>query len=113
LQGCDFILLETGWSRFWETPAYFNDYPVLTPEAAHLLADCRPKGIGLDTISVDGIQEPGLPNHKIFLGQDTVIIENLTRLDRLPQEPFQFYCFPLKFKDSDGSPIRAVAVFNS
>jgi arylformamidase len=38
-----------------------------------------------------------------------VIIENLKNLDRLPKGPFKFFCFPLRFRDADGSPVRAVA----
>ena len=105
----DFYLLHTGWSRHWGSPDYFKGYPVLSLRAARLLADLKPKGIGLDAISVDAVQAEDLPVHKVFLGQDTVIVENLKNLDRLPKGPFKFFCFPLRFKDADGSPVRAVA----
>lgn len=105
----DFYLLHTGWSRYWGAPDYFKGYPVLSLRAARLLADLQPKGIGLDAISVDAPQAADLPVHKVFLGQETVIIENLKNLDRLPKVPFKFFCFPLRFRDADGSPVRAVA----
>jgi arylformamidase len=38
-----------------------------------------------------------------------VIIENLTNLDSLPDSKFEFFCFPLKIENGDGSPVRAVA----
>ena len=108
-RACDFYLLHTGWSRYWGSPDYFKDFPVLTLPAARLLASLRPKGVGLDAISIDAVQGTDLSVHKIFLGQDTIIVENLKNLDRLPKEPFTFFCFPLKLRDADGSPARAVA----
>jgi kynurenine formamidase len=39
-----------------------------------------------------------------------VIVENLTNLAAVPDRPFTFIGFPLKIKDADGSPVRAVAM---
>ncbi|MCP3873717.1 MAG: hypothetical protein GY699_11245 [Desulfobacteraceae bacterium] len=49
------------------------------------------------------------PIHKILLGSDIVIVENLANLVRLHEEAFEFSCFPLHFQQAGGSPIRAVA----
>jgi kynurenine formamidase len=40
-----------------------------------------------------------------------VLVEGLANLDRLP-ERFTLIAFPLNIKGRDGSPIRAVAVFD-
>jgi kynurenine formamidase len=61
-------------------------------------------------ISVDGIEDSDLPIHRILMARDMVIVENLTRLDLLPDGPFLFSCLPLAIRDADGSPIRAVAM---
>ncbi|MCP5052187.1 MAG: cyclase family protein [bacterium] len=105
----DFILLHTGWSRFWGVANYFGDYPVLTPEAARWILGFKLKGIGLDMISIDAMDAGSLPIHNIILEQ-SIIIENLTRLDQLPETGFNFSCFPLNIEAADGSPVRAVAV---
>ncbi|WP_432735954.1 cyclase family protein [Maridesulfovibrio sp. FT414] len=106
----DFILLNTGWHLHWGTPEYFLGYPVLSPEAARWLADFDLKGIGIDVISVDPADTADYPAHMILLGQGMIIIENLTNLHALPQAGFILSCLPLKFRDSDGSPVRAVAI---
>ena len=39
-----------------------------------------------------------------------MIIENLTNLDKVGGGLFTFAALPLKYKDADGAPIRAVAI---
>ena len=105
----EFLLIHTGWSRYWGAEKYFSGYPVLSLEAADWLGRFGLKGFGLDTISADKADSQDFPVHNIFLQNDTIIIENLTNLEKLPRTLFTFSCFPLKFKDADGSPVRAVA----
>lgn len=106
----EFVLLYTGWSRYWGKQKYFRGYPVLTSEAALWLVDFHLKGVGMDTVSVDEPDAVNLPVHNIFLEWGTVIIENLVNLDRLPQSDFIFCCFPLKVEKAEASPIRAAAI---
>lgn len=108
----DFILIRTDWSRFWGKKEYFTGYPVLTPQAAQWLCGFNLKGIGVDMISFDGVGYE-FPVHRIFLGNDLVLVENLTNLSSLPESGFLFFCLPLKMEDSDGSPVRAAAVIPS
>ena len=51
-------------------------------------------------------------HNKLFKVKDILNIENLKNLDLCGDDIFNFSCFPLKFKDSDGAPIRAVAWFD-
>lgn len=106
----EFVLLHTGWSRYWGEPQYFKEYPVLTPEAARWLADFQLKGVGMDTISADEPDSAALPVHNILLGAGAAIIENLVHLEQLPQTGFTFCCFPLKMEDAEASPVRAVVI---
>ena len=107
----EFLLINTGWSHRWGTSEYFSGYPVLSMEAAKWLSRLKLKGIGVDTISVDETNSNTFPIHNILLKNDTVIIENLKNLDLIPDIAFIFSCFPLKFEEADGSPVRAVALF--
>ncbi|EZH67074.1 cyclase [Bacillaceae bacterium JMAK1] len=51
---------------------------------------------------------------RALLKRQIVTYTNLVSLERLPElEPFLFVGLPLKIKDGDGSPVRAVAVFLS
>ena len=106
----EFLLLHTGWSRHWGQKAYYKDYPVLSPDAARWLGDFQLKGVGIDMISVDEAGAIDFPIHKILLGLNIIIIENLTHLEKLPISDFTFMCLPLKMENSDGSPVRAVGI---
>ncbi len=106
----DYVLLYTGWYHKWGRADYFTGYPVLTAEAAAHLASRRLKGIGTDTMSVDPVGTTDFTVHKIFLQRNILIIENLTNLAKLVGKTFTLYCFPLKFTQADGSPVRAVAM---
>ena len=109
INNAEFILFNSGWSLKWKTDDYFEDFPTLTLDAAVWLTQFKLKGIGLDTLSLDEISDMNLPNHKIVLKEEILIIENMTNLDALPDE-FMFHCFPIKIEKADGSPVRAVAI---
>jgi arylformamidase len=105
----EFILLHTGWHRFWGQDNYLRGYPILSIEAALWVRSFGLKGIGVDAISVDEIEAIDLPIHKILL-ERMLIIENLTNLDKLPKTGFIFSCLPLKLENADASPVRAAAI---
>lgn len=110
IRNSEFILLYTGWSRLWGKETYFQGYPVLSLEAAQWLSNFELKGLGTDMISVDEAGSSEFPIHRILLARNIIIIENLTNLQSLPNIDFIFSCFPLKIKQADGSPVRAMAI---
>lgn len=105
----DYVLLRTEWDSRWGTPGYFEHFPTLTVEAAEHLASLSITGIGLDAASVDRVGDHDLPIHRVLMGRELLIVENLTRLDQIPTGPFEFHCAPLRIRDADGSPVRAYA----
>lgn len=109
LGNSDFLLIRTGWDRFWGSDEYFASFPVLNEEAARYLAALPLKGIGIDAISVDPVGSADMGVHKILFGRNFIIIENLKGLDRIPAGDFRFSAFPLKIDRADGSPVRALA----
>ena len=113
LKYTEFILLYTGWSQFWGLSEYIRGFPVLDKKAADYLVEFNLKGIGTDSISFDPWNSHKLSVHKILLSHGMVLIENLTNLENLPGSTFIFCCFPLKIKNGDGSPVRAVGVVMS
>lgn len=112
----DFILFFTGWQDKWNTKGYFQDCPTLTPEAANWLTGFNLKGIGIDSFSLDSVISAGkvsaetFPKHHILLEKEILLIENLTNLDKLPDDGFWFQCLPLNIENADGSPVRAIAM---
>jgi kynurenine formamidase len=106
-----FILFYTGWDKHWGTSIYFGDYPYITYEVAEYLIYTKKKGVGLDVIGIDPISDENLTIHKKLLAEtNIVIIENLTCLGEIGSELFTFCALPIKYENSDGAPIRAIAI---
>jgi arylformamidase len=108
LQGTDFILIKTGWSKYWETPRYFENFPTLSTDAVKWLLTFPLKGIGFDAISADPVESTDFPNHYLIFGKGLLIIENLKFPDELTAAAGEFTCYPLPYENADGSPVRAV-----
>lgn len=106
--GSDFVLFRTGWDKKWGTEDYFSGFPLLSEDALKWLCNFKIKGIGFDCISADPVDSCDLPNHRIILDKNIIIIENLCNLEQLEGQHFVFSCLPLKIKNADGSPVRAV-----
>jgi arylformamidase len=120
----DFVILKTGWDRYFGTPRYIQ-HPYLSVDAGGFLVKQGITLVGIDALNVDATYptvmapeslkadsedsaDDGYPIHDILLGNDILIVENLCNLDTVKQR-MGFYSFlPLKLKGSDGSPIRAV-----
>jgi arylformamidase len=109
LEEIDFLLFCTGWSKYWGSSEYFHDFPVLSTDAVELLISLNLKGVGFDTISPDKEEVSGWPVHYALLGNDMIIIENLKINEGVPLIG-TFFCFPLPYRDADGSPVRAVLI---
>ena len=99
-------IIHTGWYHQWRQPHFFTDHPVLTAAAAQLLVDCNIRLVGVDFPSVD---HPPHEAHLVLLGNDLLIVENLTNLAALGSAPFDFSAIPLAVVGRDGSPVRAFA----
>lgn len=108
----DFVIIKTGWSQYWGWQKYFEDYPFLRVENARWLSKFNLKGVGIDTISIDGSESTDFPVHKILLAKNIIIIENLTNLDAVKENIFMLSVLPLQYKNADGSPVRAIAIEN-
>lgn len=109
----DFLLFYLGWDQRWGKDTYFGDYPCLDEAVMDYILAGDYKGIGFDVIGLDPIADENLTRHKkLFRHKDILNIENLCNLGECGTDLFHFSCFPLKIRDCDGSPIRAVAWFD-
>ena len=107
------LILRTGFDRFWSQPSYFLEHPYLSVELAQQLIDLKIKGIGGDFPSMDAADAAGqnFPIHHLLMEHEVLIIENLTNLSALPtQELFHLAALPLKIA-TDGAPARVIAWF--
>lgn len=108
----DFLLLRTDWDRFWGTPAYLEQYPVMGEDLADYLAAYGKKGVGLDVISADAMGA-ALPCHRRLLAAGVLIVENLTALKQADEGLFTFCALPLHYGDADGAPVRAIGILEN
>src|SRR6202521_551378 len=51
------VLVETGWSRHWNTAQYFEGHPFLTEDAARFLADSGVVLVGIDSHNIDDVED--------------------------------------------------------
>ena len=103
------ILIRTDWDQYWSTDRYLR-HPYLTAEASQQLIEAGASLIGIDALNVDSTVQSTDHAHRLLLGNDILIVENLTRLSELQtNRVYQFSFLPILFAGLDGSPIRAVA----
>lgn len=109
IEAGDIVLFHTGISAFYYEPSYYaNDRPQMSQEIANYLVEKKVKMIGVDMCSPD--IEP-FRVHRILLGAEILIIENLTNLEQLAGKEFTVYALPIKLQ-LDGAPARVIAQIN-
>jgi len=112
IKSVDFIIIKTGWSKYWGNKKYYEGFPSISEDSAKWLSQFNLKGIGIDAISIDDMDSTTFAVHKILMPKNIIIIENLTNLDSISNESFILSILPLKNKDADGSPVRAISIEN-
>lgn len=103
------VLIDTGWSRKWNTDAYFEGHPFLTEDAATLLRDGGATLVGIDSLNIDDTSDGRRPVHSILLKATIPIVEHLTNLAVLPETGCRFFAAPVKVKSFGTFPVRAFA----
>jgi len=105
------VLIRTGWSRHWGTPAYGGGgHPYLTRDAAALLAERGAALVGIDSLNIDDITDGARPAHTTLLRAGIPIVEHLTGLAQLPADGFRFHAVPPRVAGMGTFPVRAYAV---
>ncbi|MGB8216849.1 MAG: cyclase family protein [Candidatus Methanoperedens sp.] len=79
----------------------------LTEDAAQYIARMNPSAFGIDSLSVDPPET--LKSHRILLKKGIIIVEGL-RFGKIPAGCYFFICLPLKIKNGDGGPARAIII---
>ncbi len=99
------VLLRTGQRDRWET--FPEDFRPLTVELVEALADLGMRVVGTDAPSVDALTSKDLPVHAAFARTGLVIVEGLALAEVRPGA-YELLCLPLRLRDADASPVRAV-----
>ena len=103
------VLVNTHWSTFWRTDAYFENHSFLSEEAATYLRDAGAVLVGIDSHNIDDTRKKSRPVHSILLKSEILIVEHLCNLDQLPDRGFTFNAVPPKIKGMGTFPVRAFA----
>lgn len=107
------ILFRTGWSmHMGNDEMYRNSLPRISLELAEWLVLRKVKLIGVEAPSIaelNNIRELG-EIHRVLLEAGIVIVEGLVNLNLLIKNKVKLIALPLKIKDCDGSPCRAIAI---
>jgi len=106
------VIFYTGWSKFWSEPAKYHNnhkFPGLHSSAAEILVKRGVAGVGIDTLSCD-TGANGFPAHRIILGADKYLVENIANADKLPPKGAKVFVMPTKIKGATEAPVRLVAL---
>lgn len=104
------VLVETGWSRHWDTDQYFEGHSYLTRDAAEHLRDAGAALVGIDSYNIDDTADTARPVHTVLLAAGIPIVEHMCNLDQLPAGGFTFTAVPPKIEGMGTFPVRAFAV---
>lgn len=108
------VIIRTGWDKFWSTPEKYRNqlrFPTISLQAAELLLEREMVGLGIDTLSPD-TEASGFPVHRLVLGANKYIIENVANADLLPVVGACAIALPLKIQGGTESPIRLIAAMD-
>src|SRR5512139_856471 len=102
------LLIRTRNSEYWARGdnTFHTDFVAIDPSGADWIIQHGIQLVGVDYLSV-GAFEGGIPTHEILLSNGVVPVEGLD-LSRIEPGEYQLICLPLKLKDCDGAPVRAV-----
>jgi kynurenine formamidase len=118
IQPGSLVFLHTGWdARYQDPDAYIVasgegefHWPGLSKEAAALLAARGVRGVGIDTIGMDGGHlAMTLHAHRALLSSGAFILENVANLADVPPCGSLVLALPMKVQDGSGAPTRVVA----
>ena len=102
------ILLKTRNSkRQWWDEDFDTRFVHISKDAAQHMVERDIRTIGIDYLSVGGYERDGVECHQVLLGAGVWIIEGLN-LTKVRPGKYDLICLPVKIRNSDGAPARAI-----
>jgi arylformamidase len=86
---------------------FFTDYVAVEEAAARWLVERGAVLVGVDGLSIDPYHAPNPGAHLALLEAGKVVVEGLC-LGGVKAGRYDLICLPLRIKDCDGSPVRAL-----
>ena len=109
------VILHYGWDKNLKNNKYYKAHPFLSNEAGQYLMDIGVRLIALDAPMPDSPKngkgtENDSPIHHIVLGAGAILVEYVVNIGEISKEEVELIVLPMKIKDGDGSPVRAIAI---
>ncbi len=107
--GRERVIFKTSNSERWKSgeQTFTKEYAAVSSEAARFIAGRGVKLVGVDYLSVEKYGSKPHDTHHALLGNGIIALEGLNLAD-VAQGEYELIALPLKIKDGDGSPARAV-----
>jgi arylformamidase len=99
------VLFKT--NSFPDPNKWTDAFVSLSPELIKMLHQSGVILVGIDTPSVDPATDQGLSSHKEIFESDMAILEGVV-LSEVPDGDYNLIALPLKIKNADASPVRAI-----
>jgi kynurenine formamidase len=110
------VFMWTGWDKYWDDfiagknqRFIGKSFPGIGGDAAQYLADCRIKGFGFDTLSIDTydrVVSGNTPAHNAILGNNMWVIENIRFDPSVADKVVYAVTAPMKIYNGSGAPCR-------
>lgn len=110
------VVAYTGWDRFWNDPVRYRNedergqmhFPAVSAQVAEILVQRNIAGLAIDTLSPD-CSDKSFPVHRLLLGADQYIIENIANCSQIPPKGAYAIALPLRAFSTE-APLRIVGV---
>jgi len=104
------VLFKTG--SFPDPNCWNNNFAALSAELIEFLAQNKVRLVGIDTPSIDLVDDKVLESHQAVHRHDMAILEGIV-LDNVVPGLYDLIALPLKIAGADASPVRAVLIKRS
>lgn len=112
------VMLRTGWASRWPDQTRYRNmdaggvmhFPGYSVEGAKMLISRGAVGLGIDTLSIDYGPSKDFEVHRIDMPAGLYHLENLARLDQLPEAGAFLIAAPIKLEGGSGGPVRVFAL---
>jgi arylformamidase len=104
------VLFQTRNSFFWQEahPVFHEDLVAVAEDGAKWLVARGVRLVGVDYLSVAPFGA-GVPTHRVLLDAGVIPVEGLN-LARVAPGLYTLVCLPIKLRDCDGAPARAILI---
>jgi kynurenine formamidase len=107
----DALIVDTGWERMWNAPAFVVDSPFFTMEAMRWIVDREVSILGGNMPCFDNPRR-GAGVNRVLFGSGALILAPLVNLASLAHPRFRLTVLPLKIRGVCGTPCRAIAAYD-